>query len=221
MTSSKPVAPRWAGRVPKHKIAQLYEDDASGMHDAALINDVAFTLLARCESMLIAEAARNGRATCPVCQAIVEHEAKKASLLRCGHCNWAGTWDDYRASMNGLHLIAPGLQPFCREYVRRLPLAATSRERMYWIDWLIHRCHWEGTTLPGQPGAVCLIRGRAQDVNDFLADLSAGTHRTDRAGDLGEFWSAEQKEESQRWLKASERRARKRSRSTDAVSCDK
>lgn len=214
MTSPTPVAPRWADRVPKQKIAQIYEDDANGMHDEALINDVAFTLLARCESMLIVETARNGRAACPVCDGIVEHEARKGVMLQCSHCGWAGSWDAYRASMNGHHLIAPGLEPVCREYVKRLPLATTLREKMYWIDWLIHRFHWEGTALPGQPGAVCLIRGRAQDVNAFLESLSAGTLRSGRVDDLAELWSGKQKERIHKWRAASERRARKRSSST-------
>ena len=119
MTDTKPVAPRWAGRVRKQKIAQLYEDDANGMYDEALINDVAFKLFARCKSMLSVEAARNGQATCPGCDAIMEHEAKKDTQLKCQNCAWTGTWDQYRGSMDGLHLIAPGIQPICREYVKR------------------------------------------------------------------------------------------------------
>ena len=112
--------------------------------------------------------------------------------------------------MDGRHLIAPGLQPFCREYVKRLPLAKTLKEKMFWVDWLIHRCHWEGTALPGQPGAVCLIRGRAQDVNEFLTYLSAGMHKAEGTGDFGRYWSVEQKEQIRKWRNAAERRASKR-----------
>ncbi len=61
--------------MQKQKIAQLYEDDANGMHDEELINDIAFTLLARCKSILMVEAARNGQATCPVCEVVIAHEA--------------------------------------------------------------------------------------------------------------------------------------------------
>lgn len=210
MSRTVTAAPRWAGRVEKRKIGQLYEDDAKGMHDPELINDVAFTLLARCESMLAVEAARNGRATCPGCEAIAEHEAKKGGILECRNCGWTGSWNGYRASMDGLHLIAPGLQPFCREYVRRLPEANSTKEKMYWIDWLVHRCHWEGTALPGQPGAVCLIRGRAHDVNELLASLTAGTHRAGRADDLGRYWSAEESAQIRKWRQAAERRASRR-----------
>ena len=210
ISEEQPAAPRWAGRVSKRKIAQIYQDDASGMHDEELLNDVAYTLLARCKSMLIVEEARNGRATCPICDAVVNHEAKKDCLLACVNCNWTGSWNDYRASMDGLHLLAPGLQPFCREYVQRLPLVKTSKEKMFWIDWLIHRCHWEGTALPGQPGAVCLIKGRAQDVNAFLDALSAGTLSPQNVDGLGQLWSSAQKEQIQKWRNASDRRKQKK-----------
>jgi hypothetical protein len=134
------IAPRWADRVQKQKISQLYEDGANGVHDEVLINEVAFMLLARCKSMLVVEAARNGRAICPVCESMVEHEAKKGAILESKNCNWTGSWNDYRGSMDGLHLIAPGLQPFYHEYVRRLPLAKTPKEKMYWIEKNIWEC---------------------------------------------------------------------------------
>jgi len=208
MTSKKPVAPQWAGRITKSKIAQVYEDDAHGLHDEDLLNDVAYTLFSRCKSMLIVEDARNGRAICPICETIIEHLAKKGTELTCGNCDWTGSWDNYRQSMDGKHLIAPGLQPFCQEYVQRLPLVKTPKEQMYWIDWLIHRVHWEGTALPGQPGATCLIQGRAQDVHAFLDALTAGTHR-DQATNLEQLWSTEQQNQIQKWKKAAERRMHK------------
>ena len=81
---------------------------------------------------------------------------------------------------------------------------------MFWIDWLIHRCHWEGTALPGQPGATSLIQGRAQDVNAFLDALSAGTHKSQRSEELGQLWNAIQKEQIRKWRKAAYRRKQKR-----------
>ena len=41
----RPIAPRWAGRVPKWKIARLYENDATGVLDEELIDDVAYAFL--------------------------------------------------------------------------------------------------------------------------------------------------------------------------------
>jgi hypothetical protein len=62
---------------------------------------------------------------------------------------------------------------------------------MFSIDWLIHRCHWEATALPGQLEAVCLIEGRAQDVNSFLAALSLGDQETPGIDVPRYYWSAE------------------------------
>ena len=47
----QPVASHWAPRVPRWKIARLYENDACGLADEALIDDVAYSLLERCRSM--------------------------------------------------------------------------------------------------------------------------------------------------------------------------
>ena len=48
----QPVAPHWAPRVPRWKIARLYENDAGGLVDEALIRDVAYSLLERCRSIV-------------------------------------------------------------------------------------------------------------------------------------------------------------------------
>jgi len=199
--TSTPYSPQWAGRVPKWKIARLYEDDAKGMHDDDLVDDVAFGLFARCKSMLAVEEARLGRAECPVCERIIEHSAQRGAVMACSNCGWTGGWDAYRESFQKKNLIAPGLQHFCREYADRLPAAQTARKKFYWIDWLIHRVHWEGTALPGQPGATCLIQGRAQEVHAFLDALSAGTHRQSEPGNLKGLWSDEELERLEKWRK--------------------
>lgn len=204
-----PVAPQWAKRVSKEAIARIYEDDAQGYYDEPALNEVAFILLMRCQSMIMAEEARSGRATCPVCGKIIQHDAQKGTFLDCPYCSWKGSWDEYRKSMDGLHLIAPGIIPFCEEYVKHMTNSLTPKKKMYWIDWLIHRVHWEGTALPGQPGAVCLIRGRASDVNEFLDELTAGTHRKPST-ELSDLWSEEKKAQILNWRKASDKRRRNR-----------
>lgn len=61
-----------------------------------------------------------------------------------------------------------------RLYVATLPALRSSREKMLWIDRLIHRFHWEGIQRAlGQSGAASLIEGRAHRVNAFLDELTA------------------------------------------------
>ena len=208
MSHTQLAAPRWGRRIPKWKIARLYENDARGIYDEKLIDDVAYTLLDRCKSMLAVEEARRGQAACPVCDSIVEHTGERHCALVCERCGWTGVWEAYRGSFKGRHLIAPGLEPFCREYIERLPVARTPQMKLFWIDWLIHRFHWEGTALRGQPGATCLIQGRAQDVNAFLSALSAGVRPAGEVEDPERYWSKAQLEQITRWRKRAQRRGR-------------
>ena len=174
-SSDQPKAPNWAGRVHKWKLARLYESHAKGIVDEDLINDVAYTLLLRCESMLMVEEAHRGRATCPVCSGTVERNMDKQPQLVC-NCGWRGYWHDYWMTYKGKHLTAGGLESFCKEIIQRFPSAKNPSEKMLLIDWLVHRFHWEGVgESPGRPGAVCLIGSKsAEEANEFLYALTMG-----------------------------------------------
>ena len=88
------ATPVWAPRVRQHKIRQLYEDDAKGIYDEELINDVGYALLARCLSFIAANEATQGTALCPWCSRTVLHGGRKGELLRC-ECGWELTWGEY------------------------------------------------------------------------------------------------------------------------------
>ena len=227
MSAEKPTAPRWAKRVPKWKIARLYENDAQGLYDERLIDEVAYMLLDRCKSMLIVAEAKQGRALCPACDqapppagapatddaneaGLIEHSGDREAVLVCPRCSWRGSWAAYRESFQGRHLIAPGLEPFCRHYIERLPAARTPQAKLLQIDWLIHRFHWEGTAIQGQPGATCLIQGRAGEVNAFLDALTAGRHRRQEIDDPSQYWSEAQLAQTAKWRRRSERRRSER-----------
>jgi len=93
--------PAWSPRVPKYKIRQLYHQDALGIQDDELADEAGFALMARCESFLEANQAVHGRAVCPVCGAVVPHEVKKGSWLKCRTCGWSLQWDEYFSTIQG------------------------------------------------------------------------------------------------------------------------
>lgn len=78
------ILPHWAPRVPQNYIRRLYQNDARGIYDPDLIDEVGYALLSRCQSFLDATAAVQGRAPCPVCNQIVCHDRKRETLLHCG-----------------------------------------------------------------------------------------------------------------------------------------
>ena len=175
MARTRQNRPTWAGRVPRHKIAELYKKEALGICDEVLIDDVGIGLLVRIEHIFRARKANSGLANCPLCQSEIPHDFDPAFLLRCEACNWKLVWAEYQKSFQGKHLIASGMTSFLTEYVEQYRVARSPQEKMILIDTLIHRYHWELEGGLTGPGARDLIGGKPSEVIDFLNHLSYGT----------------------------------------------
>ena len=182
----------WEPRVPQHTIRRLYENDAAGIIDEALIDDVAYSLYARCESIITVTRAEHGEVVCPRCGAvIVRRDGSKAEPLRCA-CGWATTWGEYLVTYQKKQLSGGGAIGAFREYVARLPGAATARDKMLLIDWLIHEVHraapdgheWDRW----RPAACNLIEGRMNELVAFLDDLAGRPARTPEVREAQRSW---------------------------------
>jgi hypothetical protein len=183
MDESK-ILPQWAPRVRQDRIRRLYEQDAQGIVDEELINDVGYALLSRCQSFLEATAAVQGQAICPVCAQTVLHPVKKDALLHCS-CGWKLSWEDYFATIQRKQLS--GAEPVVdlfQHFVASFPATGSPREKVVLIDQLLHGFHWYHQHGYTRPVAVNLIEGKLADVIAFLDRLTygtastAGTHQT-------------------------------------------
>lgn len=174
MTQVRHDRPTWAGRIPRHKIAELYKKDALGICDEVLIDDVGIGLLVRIENIFRARAANSGLASCALCHGEIAHDFDPAFLLCCESCNWELSWEEYHKSIRGKHLIASGMDPYLKEYVEQFRVARSPQEKMILIDTLIHRYHWELEGGLTGPGARDLIGGKTSEIIDFLNHLSYG-----------------------------------------------
>ena len=163
--------PTWSPRLRKAQIARLYETCGQGILDEELIDDVGFSLLARAESILAATEASRGRASCPDCKTVVEHDHE---LLKCRDCGWECSWQAYKKTIKYKHLNAGGMKPFLEEFVQKFPRARSHSDRLILIDTLIHRYHWETSSGGGRPGACGLIEGKLSNIMPFLDGLSYG-----------------------------------------------
>jgi hypothetical protein len=181
--------PRWAPRVPQRKIRRLYENDALGLYDDELIDEVGYSLFARCESFIVANQAVHGQALCPRCSAVVSHSGSKDETLRCT-CGWALTWGAYFETIQ--HKQLSGAEPVIRlfqKFVDRFPSACSARCKMLLIDRLIHGFHWYyKTNKPTRPVAVNLIEGRLRQVMDFLDELTYGQKSTPGLAETKAEW---------------------------------
>lgn len=187
--ASVDIGGRWAPRVEPHKIRRLYENDARGIYDDDLIDDVGYGLLARCRSFVAAVAAVAGRAPCPRCGAVITHSGRREEVLSCG-CGWEATWGGYFRTIQ--HKQLSGAEPvvaFFREYVDRFPHARTAREKLLLIDRVIHGFHIylkDGSTT--RPTAVNLIDARLGEVIDLLDSLAYGDATTPCLTETRDEW---------------------------------
>ncbi len=189
-TAPAAPVPAWAPRVSQREIRLLYETDARGICDAALIDRVGYGLLARCESFLDACDAVAGRARCPRCAAVVEHDGRQETVLRCA-CGWRLAWGEYFKTIQ--HRQLSGAEPVLalfRDFVRAFPAARTPQERLLLIDRLIHGFHrYYKTGGPTRPVAVNLIEGRLGEVVAFLDSLTYGDGSTPGTREQFAAWS--------------------------------
>src|SRR5512134_3889200 len=93
--SRRGVLPKWAQRVPPARLRRLYQLDALGVVDEDLIDEVAFAIRARCESILEATEASRGRVRCPSCGGAVMRTPGEGEVLCCPACGWETTWARY------------------------------------------------------------------------------------------------------------------------------
>ena len=175
--------------MPQHKIRQFYLNDAHGIYDDELIDEVGYALLARCESFLLTNAAAQGQVICPICSTTIIHTAKKDEMLSCQQCGWEIRWKEYFATFQHKQLYGaePVLELF-RDFVQRFPSARTVQEKVLMIDTLIHGYHWSQKYGNTRPVAINLIGGKLPEVIRFLDDLTYGAANTEGVQETHAEW---------------------------------
>lgn len=179
---------RWARRVPKDKIRRLYTLDAKGIVDEELIDDVGYSIYARCESIRLVTEAHAGRVTCPRCAAAIERpHGDKEAPLGC-ECGWETRWGEYLKSYQRKQLFGGNAFPAFQEFLERWSKARTPRDKLLAIDWLIHACHLPANFPWARPAATNLIEGTASELAAFLDELAYGDGSTPGLGETREAW---------------------------------
>ena len=170
---------QWAPRIKQQRIRQLYENDAHGLHDEELMDEVGWGLLARCQSFIDAVNAVRGKARCHLCGEIILHGGKEEEILHCPRCGWEIAWVDYFKTIQHKQLSgADAVMAFFQDFIDRFPQAQTPQEKMLCIDQLIHSFHINLVYGATRAAGVNLIEGRYHEVVDFLNRLSYGEGST-------------------------------------------
>ncbi len=179
----------WARPVRQDKIRRLYEMDARGIADEALIDDVGCALYLRCRSILAVTEAVQGRVACPRCARTIQRREKgsgeqsRAERLLCPDCEWQSDWGSFQETYQGRQLYGAGGVAAFQEFLTRFDGARTAREKLFAIDRLIHSFHYNltaGAKIPtaSRPAAANVVEGSLADVVGFLDTLSHGAAAT-------------------------------------------
>jgi hypothetical protein len=201
MSELPPVpVPAWAPRLKQRLLWQLYQNDAQGLYDEDLLDEVGWGLYSRCKSFIEANAAVNGRAACPVCGMIIFHHSQPEEILCCPTCGWTAAWKVYFQSIQHKQLsgAAPVLTIF-QDFVDRFPRARSVQEKMLLIDALIHSWHWHAHYGNTRTTAVNLIEGNYHQVVDFLDRLSYGPGSTPGVRQEWQKWREEVNSTADMW----------------------
>lgn len=185
---SKHILPKWAYRLSKNQIERLYKSVSDGFMDEELIHEVGFSLLDRCKSILKVCDSVKGRPHCPICDTQIQVQWKKDEILTCPQCSWTCPWKVYQKSYKYKSLFVGGLERDVREFVDKFESTHSLSEQLILIDTLIHRFHWEKTSISGRPGVCSLIEGKMKDTMAFLDGLTYGDKIPDQVRRTREEW---------------------------------
>jgi hypothetical protein len=160
---------QWAPKVRQFKIRQLYENDAQGLVDEELIDEVGYALYARCEAVWMVTERR-----CPECREKCHMSEGKSPILTCPGCGWSTSWEAYKRSYKGKRIHGGRAYEFFLTYIDEFRRAGGPRQKMLAIDRVIHALHESLNQVWTTPASVNLIEGTRDEVIEFLDSLAYG-----------------------------------------------
>lgn len=173
----KSTLPLWASRVKRETISRLYLLHARGIFDEELVDDVAYTMLARAESIIkVTKYHLEGILDCPSCSRIINSNRSDCIIL-CA-CGWSVTRDELHHSYKGKQLVGGAAMPIIEDAVKSFPSKATYTDKMNWIDSIIHAFHGElndlreKTGLAYRPVASNFIGGSLTQIVELIYSLA-------------------------------------------------
>jgi hypothetical protein len=175
----------WSPKIRQSKIWQLYQNDARGIVDEVLVEDVGLGLLERCRSIWLVT---HREVECPRCGAtfsLCETGSWKTlpGLQRCRTpgCGWETTAEEWHESWRHRELLGTAAMDAVETYLHDYPRARRTEERMLCIDQLIHSFHISlQTGKLNRSFANNLIEGSHDQVVEFLDRLSSKTGGVDK-----------------------------------------
>ena len=178
---------KWCMKVSRNDLLRLYQGEAKGLIDEALLDDIGLTFYMRCkQAKEVRECMNKGQIICHHCGAtlkggkvsstgsVLTKNTDNCALIHCD-CGYSYTYREYRRNCNSVNMPGGRATPIFDNFIQKWPLCRDSQSKMMLIDWLVHECHV--TLMSGSKGrSVCvnLIDGTLKQISDLITKLAYG-----------------------------------------------
>ena len=167
---------RWSPKLSRQILIKLYGSDARGLEDEELVDDVGYTLYARClqgrdERRLI----ESGRLKCHNCGEILAVKGM-AALIECP-CGYKYLFRDYMRSFRTDNMPSGAATAIFNEFIEKWPGAKGYAAKMRLVDGLIHEFHTNlNSGVKGRFVGVNLIEGTKKQIADLILGLACSNN---------------------------------------------
>lgn len=162
----------WPKKVARADLNRLYQSDARGLPDEALLDDIGLTIYARCkEAKEIYELMEAGNIKCRACGALHACVSQEG-VVACA-CGRQYTYHAYRKSFREDNMPRGAASALFDRFVEDWERARESAVKMRLIDNMIHQCHVAAISgLTGRPVGVNLIQGTKGQITELINKLA-------------------------------------------------
>ena len=163
---------RWPAMVSRQDLIKLYNNDAKGILDEALLNEIGFTMYARCkEARDIYELMETWKVKCLHCGNVLDY----ADIITCA-CGQQYTCREYRRSYRANNMPRGEASGIFDKFISDWEKAQDSAVKMRLIDNLVHEFHISSIAgTQNRPVGVNLIQGTKEQVTALIESLAYGT----------------------------------------------
>jgi hypothetical protein len=160
----------WSPKISEEKIRKLYESDARMIYDDELVDEVGYTLYARClqgrdERLL----ANERKLKCHGCGEINNAPQNDRIVCPCGH---AYMFYEYMRSFNKNGMPSRSATPFFNEFIKKWEMVKTYADKMLAIDYVINECHMNMLAGNGQRGFAGGNLIDSKNVQELILSLA-------------------------------------------------
>ena len=161
----------WPAMVSRQDLKRLYNSDAKGITDEALLNDIGFTLYTRCLiSREVYDLMEKGKVKCLHCGSVIDY----ADVMECA-CGQRYTYREYRQSYRANNMPRGEASGIFDNFISDWERAKENAAKMRLIDNLIHEFHVSSKAgTKNRPVGVNLIQGTKEQITALIEELAYG-----------------------------------------------